>query len=337
MEGSRSTVPVGGCCIARRRGKGSRPRYDMNPILSVGSGRGEIVYSWTVWHFQLLVDGEAFWVHSAELEGEDARDIALTLGVPDQRAIGLDVLHSQSVVNIPWLRVRGLPLSFNQEGHVCFQAQVPCSPQAPSHVVEPLKVHGKSVEDGIPLPPAPGKGVGVVSPPRRPPPAPVAALKEELRHLRLAHALRVCDKHGLLREYLTQSDVRKVAHACRYSYARAIRVEERSPAHPLDQGSGGPPRAIPGLEDPAGETLEGTGHLSCCWCVPGVRHALPIPGEELRRCFNAYRLSPRTGNPRAPQKTNRRTPSERTRLPRARPWGIHTRRTSWPSQTTRLA
>ena len=66
--------------------------------------------------------------------------------------------------------------------------------------------------------------------------------------------------------------------------------EERSPAHPLDQGLGGPPGASPVLDDPSGEDLEGTwvngaGYLSYCRCIPGVHHTLPIPGEELRRCF----------------------------------------------------
>ena len=66
--------------------------------------------------------------------------------------------------------------------------------------------------------------------------------------------------------------------------------EERSPAHPLDQGLGGPPGASPVLDDPSGEDLEGTwvngaGYLSYCRCIPGVHHTLPIPGEEPRRCF----------------------------------------------------
>ena len=113
---------------------------------SAGSG-GETIYSWTVWHSQLLVDGRAFWVHSAELVGEDTQDIALTLGVPDQQSIGLDVLNSHGVVNLPWLGVLGLPLSLNQDGHVCFQAQVPHSPQAPPFAWD-MPARGDSAAEG---------------------------------------------------------------------------------------------------------------------------------------------------------------------------------------------
>ena len=44
--------------------------------------------------------------------------------------------------------------------------------------------------------------------------------------------MQLCDKHGLLREYLPQSDVRTVAHASWYSYGRAVIAEKRRQMYP---------------------------------------------------------------------------------------------------------
>ena len=79
---------------------------------------GKSAHARRVWLFRLQVGGREFEIRSAELEGEDVRDVTMTLGIPDQKGLGLDVLHSENVVNLQLLKVRNLPLEANADGHV---------------------------------------------------------------------------------------------------------------------------------------------------------------------------------------------------------------------------
>ena len=56
---------------------------------------GEQAEARRVWTFRLTQGEDEYEVRSAELEGEEHQDVQLTLGTPDQRRLGLDVLHSQ--------------------------------------------------------------------------------------------------------------------------------------------------------------------------------------------------------------------------------------------------
>ena len=68
--------------------------------LSPGLGGGESAQARRIWLFRLQAGGKEFGVRSAELDGEDARDVTLTLGISDQRRLDLDMLHSENVLHL---------------------------------------------------------------------------------------------------------------------------------------------------------------------------------------------------------------------------------------------
>ena len=108
--------------IAQKRGIALQVWEEPNSFTGVGR---KSAHARRIWLFQLQASGKAFGVRSAELEGEDVRGVALTLGIRDQRRLDLDVLHSENVLHLQLLGARNLPLETNADGHVCFYAQVP--------------------------------------------------------------------------------------------------------------------------------------------------------------------------------------------------------------------
>ena len=125
--------------IAQKRGITLQVWEEHNSFPGIG---GKSAHARRIWLFQLQAGGKAFGVRSAELEGEDVRDVALTLGIPDQRRLDLDMLHSENVLHLQLLGVRNLPLETNADGHVCFHAQVPKGSSNPPVTRGPGKYTG---------------------------------------------------------------------------------------------------------------------------------------------------------------------------------------------------